>query len=82
VDAERAERALARATWPGLVTTLQGQADAAIVLHGTAEERIAMLWRVTRDAWASSGRPRPTYARAEMPTRIVRSDDGADVELP
>ena len=49
VDAERAKRAHNRAGWPGVVTTLAGQSDAAIVRHGTAAERIAMVWRVTLD---------------------------------
>jgi len=76
MDPERAERARRRAAWPSALSTLEDQADAAIVRHGTAEERIAMVWRVTLDAWAISGRPLPRYTRAQMPVRIVRSGDG------
>jgi len=78
VEDDRAARARARATWPGSVTTLDAQADAAIVRHGTALERLAMLWRVTLDAWASAGRALPTYSRATMPIRIVRAADPGD----
>jgi hypothetical protein len=75
MDDDRAARARARATWPGCITTLDAEADAAIVRHGTAAERLAMLWRVTLDAWASAGRALPRYSRAAMPIRIVRADD-------
>lgn len=73
---ERALRASRRANWPGSITTLAHQADAAIVREGTPGERVAMVWRVTLDVWASSGRPMPSYARSEMPGRVIRSDDG------
>lgn len=69
-------RASRRASWPGGLTTLSGQTDAAIVRHGTAAERVAMVWRITLDAWATSRRPLPSYARAEMPGRIIRRNDG------
>jgi hypothetical protein len=44
---------------------LSGQTDAAVVRHETPGERVAMVWRITQDAWASSGRPLPTYTRSE-----------------
>lgn len=74
-DPDRAARALRRASWPGAVTTLDDQADAAIVRHGTPAQRIAMVWQITLDVWASSGRPLPSYTRAEIPGRLIRSDD-------
>jgi hypothetical protein len=81
MDDARAARARARAHWPGAVTTLVGQADAAIVRHGTASERIAMVWRITLDAFASAGLPLPSYSRADMPGRVLRaSDHGVGVE--
>lgn len=73
-DDEDARRR-ARAQWPGALTSLGNQSDAAIVRHGTPGERIAMVWRVTLDAWASSGRPIPSYSRANMPGRLTRCDD-------
>jgi len=78
---ERSQRASQRGSWPGSLTTLAEQADAAIVRGGTPGERVAMVWRVTLDAWASSGRPLPSYTRAEMPGRVLRSGHGYEVRL-
>lgn len=72
VNHSRAERARRRRDWAGAVTTLADQDDAMLVRQGSAEQRIHMLWRVTLDAWASSGRPLPAYERSNMPGRIVR----------
>jgi hypothetical protein len=74
-DARRA-RAQARANWPGALTTLEAQSDAIIVRHGTPAERVAMVWQITLDVWASSGRELPEYTRATMPGRIIRSGQG------
>jgi hypothetical protein len=74
-DPDRAARALRRASWPGAVTTLDDQTDAALVREATPARRIAMVWQVTLDVWASSGRPLPSYTRAEMPSHLIRSDD-------
>ena len=38
----------------------------------TAEERLAMTWQMTKDAWASAGLPMPNYSRSEMPVRVIR----------
>jgi hypothetical protein len=54
---------------------LDDQADAALVLDATPARRIAMVWQITLDVWATSGRPLPSYTRAEMPGRLIRSDD-------
>lgn len=76
MDDARSARARDRADWPGEVTTLADQSDAAIVRHGTAAERIAMLWRITLDAFASSGLKMPSYRRADIPGRVIRARDG------
>ena len=76
MDDARATRARDRADWPGGLTTLAEQADAAIVRHGSASDRIAMVWRITLDVWASSGLAMPAYRRAEMPGRVIRAGDG------
>jgi hypothetical protein len=73
-DPDRAARALRRASWPGAVTTLDDQTDAALVPDATPARRIAMVWQITLDVWAASGRPLPSYTRAEMPGRLIRSD--------
>jgi hypothetical protein len=75
VQDDREQRARARSRWPGELTTLEGQSDAALVLHGTPGERVAMVWRITLDAWAMSGRPMPEYERANMPGRLIRAGD-------
>lgn len=69
------DRAARRASWPGHITTLASQTDAAIVRHGTPGDRVAMVWAITLDAWASSGRPIPDYPRHAAPGRIVRASD-------
>jgi hypothetical protein len=71
-DDVRLARARARANWPGTLTTLEEQSDAIIVRHGTGAERIAMVWQITLDVWAASGRPMPEYTRENMPGRILR----------
>jgi hypothetical protein len=75
VSDDREWRARARSQWPGELTTLEQQSDAALVLHGTPGERVAMVWRITLDAWAMSGRPMPEYERANMPGRLIRASD-------
>ncbi len=67
------ERAAARASWPGLKTTLSAAPGAEDVSATTTpEERIAMMWELTRGAWSLSGLPFPDYTRANMPGRMIR----------
>lgn len=35
----------------------------------TAEERLAMMWALAREAWSLTGRPLPAYPRHETPVR-------------
>jgi len=43
-----------------------GEEEAAdLTASTTAAERLAMMWRLALDAWASSGLPIPTYRREE-----------------
>ncbi|HEX2252972.1 MAG TPA: hypothetical protein VHQ65_06875 [Thermoanaerobaculia bacterium] len=37
----------------------------------TPEERLAMVWPLTVDAWALSGREIPAYSRHEMPVLVI-----------
>lgn len=41
----------------------------------TPAERLAMVWAITRDVWALSGRTIPDYSRAAMPIRVIRLED-------
>lgn len=70
-EAARRERAKARASWPGRKLRLEDQHDVDIV-PGTPEERFAMVWQITLDAWASSGREIPDYRREDAPGKIFR----------
>lgn len=67
----RAERARARAGWS--LTRIRLGDEPGDVLEGVAPaECVAMVWQLTLDAWASSGRRIPDYERTESPGRIVR----------
>ncbi len=61
----RAQRAAQRrAAW----TLTRGHAPER-ACESKPEERLARMWTLALDAWASSGRPLPTYTRATMPGR-------------
>ena len=38
----------------------------------TPQERLEMLADISKRAWALSGRPVPTWTRAEIPGRVIR----------
>ncbi len=67
---EAAERAAARRAWPGRRATLADERDELV--QGTPAERIAMVWSMTLDAWALSGKPLPVYRREDMPGVVIR----------
>jgi hypothetical protein len=70
---EQARRA-ARASWPGLKTTLaEAPGTEDLSATTTAEQRLAMMWELTLGAWALTGKPMPDYSRANMPGRGIRS---------
>ncbi|MGD8862816.1 MAG: hypothetical protein PVI30_22580 [Myxococcales bacterium] len=77
-DAEEARRrrAAARRAWPVRRVPLTKQGGDDLSATTTVEQRLAMVWRLTVDAWASSGRPFPTYTRDEAPGRLRRLGDG------
>jgi hypothetical protein len=73
-DSTPASRAAARrATW----TITRGHAP-AVPADTTPGERLAMVWALSVDAWVLSGKPFPTYTRAEMPCRMVRRGEPDD----
>jgi hypothetical protein len=74
MDAERARRAAARASWPAKLTTLDDDVSDDLSATTTAEERLAMMWELAVRAWALAGRPIPGYSREETPGRIIRRD--------
>ena len=73
-DAKRREardRRAARASWPVRKFRL-GEEPVDDFSACTVAERLAMTWRMTCDAWASAGRPLPSYTRQDMPVRVLR----------
>lgn len=72
-DEERArrDRARARASWPGRLTTLEDMPEHELV-EGSPAELIGMVKTLTLAAWAMRGEPIPDYDRAHMPGRVIR----------
>ena len=70
-DDARRKRALARLTWPMRKCALgeEPEDDLSALSPG---ERIAMVWQLTRDAWAVMGAESPGYSRSEIPGKVVR----------
>lgn len=76
-DAElKAQRAAARAGWPGLKSSLlEAPTVEALGTTLSPEQRLGLMWSLARDAWAMTGQPLPTYSRAEMPGRVIRKGE-------
>jgi len=74
-EARRA-RAAARASTP-VVRVALAQEGSPDVTSLDPSARIAMVWPITLDAWAASGRPIPDYDRAHAPGRIRRGGHDA-----
>ena len=67
------ERREARASPPIRVFRLGEEPRDDLSDCTTPEERIAMMWPLAVDAWASAGRRLPQYSRDRMPGGIVRT---------
>ena len=71
---EAARRAAARASWPGLKTTLLDAPGAEdLSATTTAEQRLGMMWELALGAWSLTGNPLPDYSRTNMPGLLLRS---------
>lgn len=57
--------------WPAHVYRLGEEPGDDLSAVTTAEQRVAMVWELTARMWALTGRPLPSYARAEMPVTVV-----------
>ncbi len=42
---------------------------------GTIDERLSLLAELSRRAWASTGKPVPSYTRKTMPVRVTTLDE-------
>ena len=71
----REERAQRRAAWPIRRFKLGDEPSDDLRETTTADDRLAMMWPLALDAWASMGKPLPEYTRETMPGRIVRRGD-------
>ncbi len=69
-DAKRA-RALARAGWSIRRLDLADEGTEPTD-ERSPSELVASVWAITCDAWASAGKPLPSYERADMPGRVIR----------
>lgn len=70
---ERRRRAAQRASWPVHRHALGEEPDDDLAALTTPEERLAMMWELSRSAWLLSGREIPTYDRDQAPGRVIRS---------
>ncbi len=60
---------------PVRIVPLSSDAAADAYVEGSIDERLALLARLSRRAWAATGRPIPSYTRATIPVVITRLVD-------
>ena len=77
--AEEARRA-ARAYWPVRKFRLEEEPGPDLSATTTADERLAMMWPLAREAWTLAGRPIPDYPRHRMPVQVIRPPDACPVD--
>ena len=65
-------RRAARRSWPVRVFRLGDEPDDDLTDSTTPEDRLPMMWGLAVDAWTTAGRSLPTYARSQMPGRVIR----------
>jgi hypothetical protein len=68
---DAASRAAARKSWPIRKFQLGEEPSDDLSATTTATERVAMVWQLTQDAWASAGWTIPEYSRQEIPIRVL-----------
>jgi hypothetical protein len=76
VDDDFERRAAARRNWPVRRYTLGGEPSEDLSATTSINERLDMMWQLALDAWASTGKPLPSYERSQMPGRILRRANG------
>lgn len=78
-DSAREARRAARAHWPVRKFRLAHDPGPDLSATTTAEERLAMMWPLAREAWTLAGRTIPDYPRHRMPIRVIRPPGGHPV---
>lgn len=53
------------------VVPLESREAADATVEGTMDERLALVARLSETGWALTGRPTPTYTRAEIPVLVT-----------
>ncbi len=66
------ERRLARQTWPIRRFALGQEPLVDERDTSSPNERLALVWTLTREQWLLAGLPFPEYSRAQMPGRVHR----------
>jgi hypothetical protein len=66
-DDEREREVRARARTARMLGAAQEQGAPT-----TPEQRVSLVAELARAAWAFSGQPWPSYARANIPVRVIR----------
>ncbi|HWC02805.1 MAG TPA: hypothetical protein VHF87_08545 [Methylomirabilota bacterium] len=74
--------AASRRTWPVRLVALGKEPRDHLERFTTPEERLAMVWTLTVEAWALSARPMPAYPRTAAPVRLRRLDRQRPETLP
>ena len=59
-----------RSSWPVRAYPLGAEPGDDLSGSTTPEERLAMMWPLTLEAWELAGRPLPAYTRTETPVSI------------
>ena len=61
-----------RSNWPIRLRPLSNDVEDDLSASTTAEERLAMIWPLSRDAWLLSGQAIPDYERHQTPVRLSK----------
>ena len=60
---------------PARILRLDGRVDDDLSDSTTVEDRLAMVDALSKRMWEITGRPLPSYARAEIPAKIIHLND-------
>lgn len=61
-----------REAWPVRVYRLGQEPGDGLSESTTPEQRLQMVWELTKRMWELSGRPHPSYSRTSMPGQVIR----------
>jgi hypothetical protein len=66
-DASASSKVSHRLNWPVRKFRLGSEPGPDLSATTTPEQRLEMVWPLTLEAWALTGRPIPKYSRSETP---------------